>query len=101
MAEFLNEFESFVRRHEHLPAFLLDDQQISLGEINSLANKVAHWLSMPGRSQMSVVGVCTETSLVTGALILGILKAGRAFLGLDPAYPHDRLRYMVEQSGCT
>ncbi len=101
MVEFLDEFESTIPGKEHLPAYLLEDQRISLGEVNSLANQFAHWLLRKLRGDIDVVGICAETSLVTGALIFGILKAGKVFLGLDPGYPPDRLRFMVEQSGCT
>ena len=44
------------------------------------------------------VGVCADRSIETIAAILGILKAGAAYVPLDPAYPVERLQYMIEDS---
>ena len=101
VAEFLDRFERSVREREHLPAYLLDEEHISLGEANALANRFARWLIDTLGDDSAVVGICTDARLETGAYIFGILKAGKVFLGLDPAYPAERIRYMVEQSGCS
>ena len=100
MAEFLKQFEIASQRKNHLPAYLYEDQHITLGEVNNLANQIAHWLSATLKGDMPVVGVCAEASLLTGPLLLSILKSGKVFMGLDPVYPCDRLRYMVEESNC-
>ena len=101
MAKFLKQFESIIQGRENLPAYLLEDKAISLGEVNALANRFARWLLKALPEDEVVVGICIEESLITGPLLLGILKAGKVFLGLDPSYPPERLRHMVQQSGCT
>jgi len=100
MAEFVKQFETVSQHASHLPAYLCADERITIGEVNDLANQLAHWLSATLRAELSVVGVCTEVSLLTGSLVLGILKSGKVYMGLDPTYPCDRLRYMVEESNC-
>ncbi|MBV9775387.1 MAG: amino acid adenylation domain-containing protein, partial [Gemmatimonadetes bacterium] len=72
---------------------------LTYAELERRANQLANHLRGMGIGTESRVGVCMERSpeLVVG--ILGILKAGAAYVPLDPAYPAERLAYMLEDAG--
>ncbi|MCX4850502.1 amino acid adenylation domain-containing protein [Streptomyces sp. NBC_00893] len=69
------------------------------GEVNARANQLAHHLRGTGISPDTLVAVCLDRSPELIATLLGILKAGAAFVPLDPDYPSDRITYMVEDTG--
>ncbi|MDK0523855.1 amino acid adenylation domain-containing protein [Streptomyces sp. ML-6] len=71
----------------------------SFGELNARANRLAHHLRDRGVTADTLVGVCLERSPELIATLLGILKAGAAFVPLDPEYPADRITYMVRDAG--
>ena len=75
------------------------NERLSYREVNRRANRLANRLFAEGVGAGDLVGLCVEPSsaMVTG--MLAILKAGAAFLPLDPEYPRDRLRYMVDDAG--
>jgi amino acid adenylation domain-containing protein len=94
--------EIFERRARQMPeavALTFGSERLSYGELDRRANRLAHRLLAWGIGRGSRVGLCLERSLdlVTG--ILGILKAGAAYVPLDPAYPKERLAFLVEDSG--
>jgi amino acid adenylation domain-containing protein/non-ribosomal peptide synthase protein (TIGR01720 family) len=68
-------------------------------ELNRHANQLARWLLRRGIRRETYVGICLERSpeLIVG--MLAVLKAGAVYVPLDPSYPGDRLRYMVEDAG--
>src|SRR5206468_6447599 len=83
------------------PALLWEAEgarQMSYGELNRRANQLAHRLLAMGVKPDDRVALCVERGpqLVVG--MLGILKAGGAHVPLDPAYPAERLAYMLEDS---
>ena len=67
-------------------------------ELNRRANTIAHEIRARGIKPGDLVGVCLERSPDMLAAILGVLKAGAAYVPLDPAFPADRLTYMLEDS---
>jgi amino acid adenylation domain-containing protein len=67
-------------------------------ELNTRANRLAHYLIELGVRPEQVVGMCLERSLNMVVGLLGILKAGGAYVPLDPAYPNDRIAFMLEDS---
>ncbi len=77
------------------------DQQLTYGELNERANRIARCLRDLGAGAGSLVGLHVDRGPDMVAAMLGILKAGAAYVPLDPAYPHDRLRYMVENAKLT
>ncbi len=72
--------------------------QITYQELNSKANQLAHYLRSLGIGKNQLVGICVERSLEMIVALLGVLKAGGAYLPLDPAYPQERLRFMLGDS---
>ena len=71
---------------------------LSYGELDKRANQLAHRLVALGVGREVPVGVMMERSLELPVALLGVLKAGGAFVPMDPSYPPDRLAIMVEDS---
>lgn len=67
-------------------------------ELNQRANQLAHFLQRRGIGPESKVGICLRRSLELPVALLAVLKAGAACVPLDPAYPKERLTYMLEDS---
>lgn len=67
-------------------------------ELNIRANQLAHYLKTLGVGTEVLVGICVERSIEMIVGILGVLKAGGAYLPLDPNYPKERLAFMLEDS---
>ncbi|HEX7243483.1 MAG TPA: amino acid adenylation domain-containing protein, partial [Longimicrobiaceae bacterium] len=68
-------------------------------ELERSANRLAHHLRALGAGPESRVGLCVERTPSMLAAMLGILKAGAAYVPLDPAYPAERLEYVLEDVG--
>ncbi|SCL70623.1 non-ribosomal peptide synthetase [Micromonospora peucetia] len=79
-------------------ALVLGDERLSYGELNARANRLAHHLRRRGVGPDRLVAICVERSLDTVVGLLAVLKAGGAYLPLDPAYPVDRLAAMLRDS---
>ncbi|POZ51255.1 non-ribosomal peptide synthetase [Methylovulum psychrotolerans] len=88
-------FEQQVMVHPDAPAVAFEDQALSYAELNAKANQLAHYLRGQGVVAETVVGICLPRSLELLVGLLGVLKAGGAYLPLDPDYPAERLAYMV------
>ena len=80
-------------------ALLLGDEELSYAELNARANRLAHHLVRRGLPRDARVGVALERSLDSIVGLLAVLKAGAAYVPLDPAYPPDRLAFMLQDSG--
>ncbi|MFD7666784.1 amino acid adenylation domain-containing protein [Streptomyces sp. NPDC059788] len=90
-------FESHAARHPERPALTCGKETLTYGELDARANRVAHYLASVGVGHGAVVGVCIDRSSDLVATILGVLKAGAAYVPLDPSYPSERLRLMTSQ----
>ncbi|OME97845.1 non-ribosomal peptide synthetase [Paenibacillus sp. FSL H7-0942] len=92
-------FEEHVRRTPNHVAVVFNDQQWTYDQLNRMANRVAWKLLQHGVGRNTIVGLMTERSIhmITG--ILGVLKAGGAYMPIDPEYPQERLELMIEDSG--
>jgi amino acid adenylation domain-containing protein/thioester reductase-like protein len=93
-----HKFEQQVLKTPDAIAILFQGQSLTYLELNQKANQWAHYLQSLGVCPDTVVGVCLERSLEQIITILGILKAGAAYLPLDSAYPLERLRFMVKNA---
>ncbi|MEG4345419.1 amino acid adenylation domain-containing protein [Microcoleus sp. A003_D6] len=70
-------------------------KQFTYRELNSKANQLAHYLQQLGVGPDVLVAICMERSLEIAIAVLGVLKAGAAYVPLDPAYPQERLTFML------
>ncbi len=93
-------FEEQVLKTPHAIAAVFDDNFLTYTELNQKANILAHFLRHKGVQPNQLIGVLLDRSLEMIVSILGILKAGAAYLPLDPNYPDERVSYMLDDSQC-
>lgn len=74
------------------------DTQIEFERFTAKANAVANALHARGIKRGALVGVCMNRTWELIAALLGVMQAGCAYVPLDPKYPRDRIRYMLEHS---
>ncbi|MCK4258418.1 MAG: non-ribosomal peptide synthase/polyketide synthase [Halanaerobiales bacterium] len=91
-------FENVVSKNAKKTALLFQGQQMTYGEFNQQANKLARLLREKGVGK-KIVGIIAKQSFEMFIGILGILKAGGAYLPIDPTYPEQRIEYLLEDSG--
>ncbi|MEM8531176.1 MAG: amino acid adenylation domain-containing protein [Chloroflexota bacterium] len=91
-------FEAQVVRTPNAVAIMTSHESITYQELNMRANQLAHHLRDCGVQPETIVGVCVERSSEMIVGLLGVLKAGGAYLPLDPTYPTDRIHYMLEDA---
>lgn len=72
---------------------------LTYGELNRKANQFAHFLRDRGVRPNTLVGVCLDKSPEMIITLLAIMKAGGAYIPLDPKYPKDRIAHILNQSG--
>ncbi len=87
-------FEAQAARTPDAVALVWAEQRISYQALNQRANQLARHLRRQGVGPEGLVGVCLHRSLEMVIAVLGILKAGAAYVPLDPAYPPERLAWM-------
>jgi amino acid adenylation domain-containing protein len=92
-------FEEHVQRTPQALAILHEGQQLTYAEVNQRSNQLASYLRQQGIRPEMLVGICLERVPEMLVGILGILKAGAAFVPMDPAYPAERLRFMQQNAG--
>jgi amino acid adenylation domain-containing protein len=73
-------------------------ESLSYSQLNARANQLAHYLRAAGITSGGTVGVCVERGVEMVVALLGIIKAGAAYIPLDPNYPAERLRNMLEDA---
>jgi amino acid adenylation domain-containing protein len=74
-------------------------ERLSYAELDLRANQLAEHLRSMGAGPDVLVGILLERSLASAVSVLAVLKAGSAYLPLDPALPSDRLAFMLRDSG--
>ncbi len=74
-------------------------EQLTYGELNKRANQLARILRKNGVKNDTIVAISLPRSFEMIVSMIAILKAGGAFLPIDPTYPEDRIKYMLEDSG--
>jgi amino acid adenylation domain-containing protein len=87
-------FEARAERTPEAVAVVSGDRRWTYRELNDHANRLARYLRGLGVGRDCLVGLCVERSPETIAGLLGILKAGGAFVPLDPTYPRERLAFL-------
>jgi amino acid adenylation domain-containing protein len=91
-------FEAQVARTPNAIAVTGEEGALSYGELNARANRLAHALVARGIGPEDRVALCLPRSLGMVTALLGVLKAGAAYLPLDPDYPPERLAFMLEDA---
>jgi len=91
-------FEAQVELTPDAVAVSFYDDYLTYNQLNRKANQLAHHLSTLGVGPDVLVGICMERSLEMVIGLLGVLKAGGAYLPLDPTYPAERLAFMLEDA---
>jgi amino acid adenylation domain-containing protein len=91
-------FETQAARTPEAPAVICGSQSLSYQELNERANRLAHYLMKLGVGHETRVGICLERGTEMIAAMLAVLKAGAAYVPLDPKYPAERNSYMLEDS---
>lgn len=94
-------FEEQVERTGEAVAVVCGDERLTYAELNERANQLAHHLRLLGVGAEVVVGILVERSVEMIVGLLGIIKAGGAYLPLDTAYPSERISYMLEDAGAS
>lgn len=79
-------------------AIKFGDERLTYAELNSKANQLAHYLLAEGIEPESLVGISVDRSIEMVVALLGVLKAGAAYVPLEPNYPPERLQYMIDDA---
>ncbi|MBD0259986.1 MAG: AMP-binding protein, partial [Cytophagales bacterium] len=98
-ATVVNLFEEQARRTPEAVALLFGSRQLNYRQLDEQSNQVAHYLRDYYRvASQAVVALMMDRSEQLIVVLLGILKAGAAYLPSDPSYPPDRVRFLLEDA---
>jgi len=89
-------FEEQVRKTPNQVAVVCEDQHLTYQELNEKSNQLAHVLRNKGVGKESFVGILSERNIETVIGIYGIIKAGAAYVPIDPSNPLERTQYMID-----
>ena len=92
------QFESRAAATPNAVALTFDDTHLSYADLNRSANRLARKLRAWGARPGKRVGICLERSPAMVIAVLGVMKSGAAYVPIDPAYPHARLRTLLEDA---
>jgi amino acid adenylation domain-containing protein len=91
-------FQAQVLVNPGAPALVADLVTLSYAELNARANALAHYLISRGAGPEQLVGVLLPRSADLVVALLAVLKAGAAYVPIDPAYPAERIAFMIEDA---
>jgi amino acid adenylation domain-containing protein len=91
-------FEEQVTRAPHKIALKVGESSVSFRELNDQSNQLAGYLRRQGLLPEDRVGICLERSVETIVALLAVLKAGSAYVPLEPSYPAERISFIIENS---
>ncbi|ETT73269.1 linear gramicidin synthetase subunit D [Paenibacillus sp. FSL R7-277] len=91
-------FEEQALLRPDAPALKFQGDTLTYLEFNMRVNQVAHYLIAQGIGTEDFVGVYADRSIEMMVAVYGILKAGAAYIPIDPTYPRDRVDYMLQDS---
>ncbi|MGA4837728.1 amino acid adenylation domain-containing protein [Streptomyces sp. G45] len=92
----LEEFAAWVRRTPDAEALVCRDRSLSYAELDRRANRLAHALIARGVRPQDPVAVLLGRDVEMTVALFGVAKAGAVYVPLDPAYPRERLAYMLD-----
>lgn len=91
-------FYNIVASHPSRLAIFFEGEGLSYAELDARSNQLANYLQNQGIKPGNLVGLLLDRSLDIIVGILGVLKAGAAYMPIDPSLPEQRVRYMLHQS---
>ena len=91
-------FEAQVNKTPDAVAVVFKNEQLTYRKLNQRANQLAHYLQKLGVGPEALVGICVERSLLMVVGLLAVLKAGTAYVPLDPTYPQERIAFMLSNA---
>ncbi len=91
-------FEEQAAKWPERVAVVYEERQLSYAELDQRANQLAHYLRRLGVGAETLVAICVERSLEMAVGVLGILKAGAAYVPLDPSHPRQRLSFTLSDT---
>ncbi|WNI21512.1 amino acid adenylation domain-containing protein [Streptomyces sp. ITFR-16] len=95
---FVRHFDAVARRTPDAPALAAGGETLTYRELAGRADRLAHVLAARGIGPESIVGIHLERGVDQIVSVLATLKAGGAYLPLDPSYPAERIGYMVDDA---
>jgi amino acid adenylation domain-containing protein len=91
-------FEQQAARTPERVALVFEERHLTYAQLDEYSNRIARYLRRHGVGAETVVAICLERSLEIVAAMLGVLKAGGAYMPLDPVMPQARLTFMLEET---
>jgi len=91
-------FESKAQEFPQSKALVFEETVLTYQELNEKSNQLASYLREQGIEKDDLVAICLERSAEMIVSLLAVLKAGGAYLPVDPSYPNERISYMLEDS---
>ena len=91
-------FEVQVEQTPDALAVVFENRWLTYEQLNTRANQLAHYLKQRGVGPEKIVGICSERSLEMVVGVMGILKAGAAYVPVDPTYPKERVAFMLKDT---
>ncbi|MFI6858322.1 amino acid adenylation domain-containing protein [Streptomyces sp. NPDC050421] len=95
---FARHLDGVARRHPDATALVAGEERLTYRELAERADRLAHVLAARGVGPERVVGIHLERGIDQVVAVLATLKAGGAYLPLDPAYPAERIGYMIDDA---
>ena len=95
---YIDLFNKQVAKTPNKTAVIFNDCKLTYKELDEKSNQIAHYLITHGVKNNNIVGLLVTRSLEMVVAMIGILKAGAAYLPIDPTYPKSRIDYMLEDS---
>ncbi|HEX8793397.1 MAG TPA: amino acid adenylation domain-containing protein, partial [Polyangiaceae bacterium] len=92
-------FEQQVDRTPDAVAVIHEGRRLTYRELDERANRLARFLRKQGVNAEGLVGVCMQRVPELAVALLGVWKAGAAYVPIDPAYPRDRVSFMIGDAG--
>ncbi|MBW5420530.1 amino acid adenylation domain-containing protein [Streptomyces sp. BG9H] len=91
-------FQAQAERTPDATAVVHGATELTYAELNRRANRLAHALIARGAGPERLVAIAMERSADLVVALLAVLKSGAAYVPVDPAYPHDRIRYLLDDA---
>ncbi|MFD3269441.1 thioester reductase domain-containing protein [Paenibacillus dendritiformis] len=92
-------FEARVKQFPDHPAVIDGECSYTYAELNARSNQLAHFLLLQGVNAEEAVGVLLHSSVAQAVAVMGVLKAGAAFVPIDADIPEERIRSIVNDAG--